>query len=54
MVENYRSVSIDGTAAELVCVMSEQRLAGLVAELKKKSSRLQLRNPAQGGLSESF
>lgn len=49
-MENYKSVSLDKTAAELVCVMGEQRLEGFVAELKRKNLTLATAESCTGGL----
>ena len=49
-MENYKSVSLDKTAAELVCVMGEQRLEGFVAELKSKNLTLATAESCTGGL----
>lgn len=49
-MENYKSVSLDKTAAELVCVMGEQRLEGLVSELKRKNITLATAESCTGGL----
>ncbi len=49
-MENYKSVSLDKTAAELVCIMGEQRLEGLVATLKRKNLTLASAESCTGGL----
>ncbi len=49
-MEKYKSVSLDKTAAELVCVMGEQRLEGFVAELKRKNLTLATAESCTGGL----
>lgn len=49
-MENHKSVSLDKTAAELVCVMGEQRLEGLVADLKRKKLTLATAESCTGGL----
>ncbi len=49
-MENYKSISLDKTAAELVCVMGEQRLEGFVAELKRKNLTLATAESCTGGL----
>lgn len=49
-MENYKSVSLDKTAAELVCIMGEQRLSAIVEELKRKKLTLATAESCTGGL----
>ena len=49
-MENYKSVSLDKTAAELVCVMGEQRLESFISELKRKKLTLATAESCTGGL----
>ncbi len=49
-MENYKSVSLDKTAAELVCIIGEQRLSGIVEELKRKKLTLATAESCTGGL----
>ena len=49
-MEKYKSVSLDKTAAELVCVMGEQRLEDFVSELKRKNLTLATAESCTGGL----
>ena len=49
-MENFRSVSLDKTASELVAVMGEQRLEGFVLALKEKNLTLASAESCTGGL----
>lgn len=49
-MEKYKSVSLDKTAAELICVMGEQRLLGFVAALREKNLTLATAESCTGGL----
>ncbi len=49
-MENYKSVGVDKTAAELVCITGEQRLDGFVRELKRKNLTLATAESCTGGL----
>ena len=50
MTQNYKSVSLDRTAAELVAVTGEQRLSGIVDELKRQNITLSSAESCTGGL----
>ncbi|MBE6547906.1 MAG: CinA family protein [Ruminococcaceae bacterium] len=50
MNEFFKSVSFDGIAAELVAVTGEQKLAGLVAQMKQKGITIATAESCTGGL----